>query len=264
MRYRDAPARREAILELLGSTGYLRVGEVAESLGVSEMTARRDLKRLAEDGAVDSVRGGIRMAAADPSPSEFELRRASEAAAKAAVGLFAAETIRPADVIALDAGTTAYQVAEHLPSDFRGTVVTHSIPVIDLLSRQPQGRLIALGGEAFRPSKALVGSMTTGNAQGLRVATFFLGAGGVDQRGIYASADVERGVKQVMMDIADQVVLVIDHRKYETPAPVLLCDWNRINRVICDEEPPPAIAHALKAAHVVVSVTGSALPATPR
>lgn len=258
MRYRDAPARREAILELLATTGHLTVGEVAAHLAVSEMTARRDLKKLVEEGAVDGVRGGVRMLAApELSLSEFDYRASAETAAKATVGAMAASTIGAEDVIALDAGTTAYQVAEHLPDDFRGTIVTHSIPAIDLLSRQPRGRLIALGGDLFRPSKALVGSMTTGNARGLRVATFFLGAAGVDKRGIYASADVERGVKQVLMEIADRVVLLIDHRKYVTAAPVLLCDWSRIGTLICDQEPPTGIARSLKAAGVTVKVTGA-------
>lgn len=254
MRYRDAPARREAILKLLSNTGHLTVGEVAAHLTVSEMTARRDLKRLTEEGAVDGVRGGIRMLA---SLSEFDYRASAATAAKTSVGAIAAGMIGPEDVIAVDAGTTAYQVTEHLPEDFRGTIVTHSIPAIDLLSRQPGGRLIALGGELFRPSKALVGSITMGNAEGLRAATFFLGAAGVNKRGIYASADVERGVKHVLMEIADKVVLLIDHRKYVTTAPVLLCDWSRIDTLICDQEPPTGIARALKSARVQVTITGT-------
>ncbi len=261
MRYRDAPARREAILELLSTTGYLTIAEVAEHLAISEMTARRDLKKLADDYRVSSVRGGIRLAAAiELAPSEFDRRVTAEAEAKALVGRAAASLIAPQDVVAIDAGTTAYQVAEHLPADYQGTVVTHSIPVIDLLAHRPSGRIIALGGEVFRPSKALVGSMTIANAQGLRVATFFLGAGGVDERGIYVSADVERGVKHVLMGISDRVVLLIDHAKFTTPAPVLLCDWSRIDAVICDRLPEPTLERVLKRANLEVLVPTQAQP----
>jgi DeoR/GlpR family transcriptional regulator of sugar metabolism len=255
LRYRDAPARKAAILALLQTTGYLTIGEVAAHLSISEMTARRDLRKLAEDGTVDAVRGGIRLPSGAASiPTEYEHRLSAEASAKAAIGRAAAALIKKNDVVAIDAGTTTYQVAQALPDSFVGTVVTHSIPVIDLLAARPSRRVIALGGDVFRPSKALVGSMTSDNAQGLRVSTFFLGAGGVDERGIYALADVERSVKDTLMDIAHRVVLVIDHRKFTSAAPVLICDWSRIDAIVCDATPPTELAAVLATAGVKVQV----------
>ena len=48
------------------------------------------------------------------------------------------------------------------------------------------------------------------------------------------------------MDIADRVVLVIDHRKFDVTAPVFLCGWDRLSAVVSDHEPPPQIAAFLK------------------
>ena len=48
------------------------------------------------------------------------------------------------------------------------------------------------------------------------------------------------------MDIADRVVLVIDHRKSDVTAPVFLCGWDRLSAVVSDHEPPPQISAFLK------------------
>jgi DeoR/GlpR family transcriptional regulator of sugar metabolism len=151
------------------------------------------------------------------------------------------------DVIAVDAGTTTVQLAKALPPEFRGTVITHSLPVINQLLDQPAVTVIALGGDMHRPSRALVGSATVEVAGRYRVRTFYLGAAAVDERGVYASADVERLVKLALMDIADRVVLLIDHAKFATTAPVFLCDWDRLSVVVTDRPPPAAISERLQA-----------------
>jgi DeoR/GlpR family transcriptional regulator of sugar metabolism len=138
------------------------------------------------------------------------------------------------------------QVAKALPADFSGSVVTHSIPVINHLFDLPLAKTIALGGDLYRPSRAFVGSVTVDNAKRLRVRTFYMGVAAVDERGIYTSVDVERLVKQTLMEIADRVVLVIDHRKFDVTAPVFLCGWDRLTAVVSDQEPPPQISSFLE------------------
>jgi DeoR/GlpR family transcriptional regulator of sugar metabolism len=249
-RYRDAPQRRAGILGALQETGFLTISELAERLGVSEMTIRRDARLLDRRGEAIASRGALRLPttapSADPESDDDYLHRArSAAAAKEVIGRLAADDVRDDDVIAIDAGTTAFELARALPAGFTGTVVTHSIPVIDLLAGRPQIKTIALGGDVHPPSRALVGSWTVDSANRLRVRTFYLGAAAVDERGIYAAADVERQVKTTLMGIADRVVLLLDRRKFEATAPVLLCDWDEIDLLICDERPPAAITPLL-------------------
>lgn len=251
LRYRHASARREAILEQLKSASFLTIAEAAEALGVSEMTVRRDARRLHEEGLVEALRGGLRLPGPDAVPTtEYQRRAQAATTAKEVVGRLAAGEVSPDDIIAIDAGTTAFQVAGALPGDFSGTVVTHSIPVLDLLLDRPAVKTIALGGDVFRPSRALVGSSAVDCARRLRVRTFFLGAAAVDTRGIYASADVERLVKRTLMDIADRTVLVIDHSKFDVKAPVFLCDWDKLGVVVADREPPARILQYLHERHV--------------
>ena len=250
LRYTGAPARRAAILDRLHETGFVAITDIAERLGVSEMTARRDARRLHEDGKAVAVHGGLRLRVpetdGDNSAPEYNGRETARNAAKRAVGRAAARCVLADDVIAIDAGTTTVQLAKALPPEFHGTVITHSLPVVNLLLDQPAVTVIALGGDLHRPSRALVGSATVEVAERYRVRTFYLGAAAVDERGVYASADVERLVKLALMDIADRVVLLIDHAKFAARAPVFLCDWDRLSVVVTDRQPPAAISDRLQ------------------
>ena len=90
-----------------------------------------------------------------------------------------------------------------------------------------------------------VGVLAAAGLTGL--AYWYMGAAAVDERGVYASADVERLVKLELMDIADRIVLLIDHTKFSARAPVFLCDWGKLSAVVTDRQPPAAIAERLQA-----------------
>lgn len=258
LRYRDAYGRRAAIMDQLRAMGFATIGELAALLGVSEMTIRRDAQRLHAEGLAIALRGTLRLpmpgAATGISAVEYQRRATAARSAKVIVGQLAAADIQPNDVIAIDAGTTALQVAKALPADFSGSVVTHSIPVINHLFDLPLVKSIALGGDLYRPSRALVGSVTVDNTKRFRVRTFYMGAAAVDDRGIYVSVDVERFVKQTLMEIADRVILVIDHRKFDVTAPVFLCGWEHLTAVVSDHEPPSQISTFLKQRNIQLLV----------
>lgn len=256
LRYRDAAARRDAILQRLRLAGFCAVGELAEELSVSEMTVRRDLRQLEADHEVRLVHGGASLRPGSLSSTQFSSRAESNGAAKRTIAHGAAALIGPRDTIAIDAGTTAYQLARALPEEFTGCVVTHSVPVIQHMLSRPPVRVVGLGGDLYHPSQAFAGPTTVEMASSLRVRTVFLGAAALDERGVYCDADVERPTKRALMSIADEVVLLVDHAKFATSAPVLLCRYEEIGTLVTDRPPPAAVTSALAAAgtrHLVAS-----------
>ncbi|WP_257235120.1 DeoR/GlpR family DNA-binding transcription regulator [Pleomorphomonas sp. JP5] len=242
LRYRSAPQRRAEILDCLQHVGFMTTAELASRLGVSEMTIRRDAHLLHKRGEVISSRGALRLPNWADVPGGGDLgddyanRARTATSGKMVIGKLAAADVRNDDIIAVDAGTTACQVVRALPPEFVGTVVTHSIPAINLLLDRPHIKSIALGGDIHAPSRALVGSTTVENVRRLKVRSFYLGAAAVDERGVYASADVEKQVKNTLMSISDRIVLLIDHRKFDLTAPVLLCGWDSINSIVTDKK----------------------------
>jgi DeoR/GlpR family transcriptional regulator of sugar metabolism len=157
------------------------------------------------------------------------------------------------DTIAVDAGPTALALARALPDSFRGTVITHSMPVLQaLIGDGCGGRVVALGGE-LRPDRlAFVGPSTETALARLRARTFFLDPAAVDARGIYAASPAEASVQCRLMDIADDVVLLATAEVVADSAPALVAPLDRLARFVTDRTVPPGLATALRRAGVPV------------
>ena len=246
MRYDTAPERRRTILDAVGDAGFVSVTELTRRLGVSDMTVRRDLRKLAHQGKVRIVHGGV--SALHHVTAFAGLHRASRGARRRQACDRRGRRGRPVvsrATIAVDAGTTTYAVVQALPDSFRGTVVTHSIPVMQLMLARGLGRVVGLGGELLPESQAFIGPRTVDAVAGLRVQTLLLGAAAVDEQGIYVSTDNERPTKLALMSIADRVVLLVDSSKFLASAPVHLCGWDEISAVVTDAPPPTDVVDRL-------------------
>lgn len=256
LRYDSAPARRRTILGAVEEAGFVSVADLSRVLGVSDMTVRRDLRKLQHEGRVRVVHGGASAVSSPPRSSAFAGRAQQSAGGKARIGRAVADALPAAATVAVDAGTTAYACIQALPDTFHGSLVTHSIPVVALMLNRDGARVVGLGGELSPGSQAFVGPRTVEATAGLRVQTFLLGAAAADERGVYVLTDIERPTKLALMAIADEVVLVADHAKFTAPAPVRLCGWEQIARVVTDAALPRAVARSLAALRIPVVVPG--------
>ena len=132
-----AAQRRTAILERVRSEGAVRVRELVEEFGVSDMTIRRDIEALARRGLVAKVHGGATAVA--PHTTEepgFLAKSTRHEPEKEAIAAHAATLVRPGTAIALSAGTTTWTLARRLVDVPELTVVTNSIPVAEVLNRR--------------------------------------------------------------------------------------------------------------------------------
>src|SRR3954470_12497802 len=95
--------------------GGVRVSQLVQEFGVSDMTIRRDLEALAERGLVDKVHGGATLAG--PGSTEepgFDAKSARQRAEKAAIAGCASTLVEPGTAVALSAGTTTAALAARL------------------------------------------------------------------------------------------------------------------------------------------------------
>lgn len=242
----SASERRQNILDAVEEAGFVSVTELTKRLGVSDMTVRRDLRRLAEQGAVRVVHGGVSALRPQLHSPEFSGRAEENADSKRAIGQAAVLALPPTGTVAVDAGTTTYAAVQALPDGFEGTIVTHSIPVMQLALTRGFRRVVGLGGELLVESQAFVGPRSVEATRGLRVETLLLGAAAADEQGIYVATDNERATKLALMSIAERIVLLVDATKFAAPAPVLLCGWKDITDIVTDAPPPAAVAKWLR------------------
>jgi DeoR family fructose operon transcriptional repressor len=227
VRYTQAPERRRELLRQVDDAGYVSSTEAAAVLGVSEMTIRRDLRRLAAEGFVNRVAGG----ASRGIP--FEQRRDAAAAEKAAVARAAVDVLGADDaVVALDAGTTVAALAPLLPGGL--TVVTHSAPVMDACAGRDDIELIALGGAYHRPTRSFTGPITRTSLDDLAVDVAVLSATAAGASGVYSANASDADTKRAMARVAGRIVLLLDHGKLDGRAPMRFLDLAAVDVVVTD------------------------------
>src|ERR1700748_1068432 len=116
--------RKQAILAALKRDGQVVAKALSESFEVSEDTIRRDLRELAAEGLLQRVHGGA--LPASPAIGDFAARLNLATEEKRMIGRAAAAMVQPGQVVILDGGTTAVQIARHFAPELRAAVVTHS------------------------------------------------------------------------------------------------------------------------------------------
>lgn len=256
LRYRSAPERRARLLHIVEDQGFSSTIELMAALGVSDMTVRRDAQKLADDGRVRIVHGGVSMPPASElqGSREYEERAGLMAAAKIALGRRASAGVHDGQVIAIDAGTTGRELARALPPRMQVTVVTHSATVVADLMTRTSTSLVALGGELHHETLSFAGPHIVDAIAELQLDTFFLTASGIGARGVFCANDFDAVTKRALIGVAARVVLVVDSSKFHAPALVRVCDFSHVDEVIVDDGISAADRAILAHAGVVVTV----------
>ena len=212
-----AAERQSLIVEEIRRRGAIRVSELTELLGVSDMTIRRDLDVLAGSGLIEKVHGGAtaRRSHSTDEPG-FETKSERQFREKEAIALAAAELVEPGQAIALGAGTTTWRLAHHLLDVPELTVVTNSMRIADVLHRSRRSDLtVVLIGGVRTPSDALVGPVAVTALGSLHVDVLFSGAHGMTvDAGLTTPNLLEAETNRALIGCAERLVVTADHTKW--------------------------------------------------
>ena len=243
--------RKKLLLARLAAEGQLVAKALAHELGTSEDTIRRDLRELAAEGRLQRVHGGALPASA--AMGDLALRGQVSTADKVALGHFGASLVRPGQVVILDGGTTALQVARHLAPGLRATVVTHSPTIAVELAQHPGIEILMLGGRLFRHSMVNVGSSVIDAASRLRADLFFLGATGVHPDAGLSTGDAEEAaVKRALHQRAAETVVLASSEKLMAASPFVIAPLAAASLLAVPRATPARVARALRAGGVEV------------
>jgi DeoR family transcriptional regulator, aga operon transcriptional repressor len=256
LKYTSAPERRGRLMLLVEEQGFCAISELSAALEVSEMTVRRDVLRLTNEGKLRSVHGGVTTLAqgALVGSGDYRDRAGRMAGAKRAIAARAATLVGPGDIVAIDAGTTALELTRQLVRDQPVTVVTQSVPVMAMLLDSPHARMIGLGGELHHETQSLAGPAAISSLANLRVDRLFLAASGITSKGVYCGNDFDAVTKRALIDIADDVVLIADSSKFRSSSMVRVCALTAINRVVMDDGLTAAEQDLLRAAGISLTI----------
>jgi DeoR/GlpR family transcriptional regulator of sugar metabolism len=241
MRKDNAAARLERILERLAGGGEVSVADLAGRLGVTAMTIRRDLDRLAREGRITRTHGGALLAAPSVVAFKFQERRRAHLAEKKAVALAAVGLVKPGMTVSLDTGTTTLEVARALCGIARLRVLTNSLAIASALLAHEGLELVLLGGTVSQSSPDLFGPLTLANLAAFRADIAFLGLDAADERGLYTDSQQAAQVSRAIMAGAERVVVVADSSKFGRHAFVRIAGWEAVDRLIVDRGLPPGV-----------------------
>jgi DeoR/GlpR family transcriptional regulator of sugar metabolism len=246
--------RVAAIMNTLRVHDSVSVAELASQHNVSEMTIRRDLDELAQQGVVRRVRGGALSLLLRGEEPPFAAREREAEDAKRRIGSAVADLLADGEAVLLDGGTTVLEVARAL-RDRRLTVVPLAMQSAIELSTAPRIRLVLPGGEVRAGELNLKGPLTESSIRALRFDTAVLGCCGLSaEHGLTAQDLPEVAVKQAAIAAARRVVVACDSGKFARTAFGAVCSLDQLTLVVTDAGIPREQHDALVAAGVTVRI----------
>lgn len=255
-----AAERRNAILEHLRRNGAASVRELAEAVRTSEITVRRDIRLLEQDGLLDRRRGGAMWPGGMSHEQSYRQKTRVAAAEKIAIAALAATLVHEGDAILLGAGTTTYELARVLSRMSDLTVVTNSVLVAEALAGS-SAEVVVTGGSLRGSTLALVGSVAEQSLSQVRVRLAFLSGNGLTpERGLSTPNIVPAGIDQAIARCAQGVVVLADHTKIGGETMFQTVPVDGITHLVTDELADPAVLARLSAAGVTVHVALLAPP----
>ena len=255
------PAQRRAfMLEHIRRRGAASIQELAEEIGISMSTVRRDLEHLEERGYLERSHGGAVLQ--KPIQSTFEPEAAITAELdrpqKEAIGLAAAATLTSGASVLFDSSSTVL-VAARACGD-RGialTAVTNDLGIGQVLAGAGSIRCVILGGTLRPGSLTMVGEPGEGLLGKLSVDVALIGTHAISDTAITETSLETAAIKRAMIAAARRIVLLADASKFRAAAFCRICELTEIDEMITDDRADPAEIDRLRSLGLAVTVVAA-------
>jgi DeoR family glycerol-3-phosphate regulon repressor len=244
--------RQAEISDLVLKRGEVSVEALADKFNTSAETIRRDLSALVEAGQVRKVHGGARPVSLLVE-GEFETRMRRNALPKRVIADKIASLIAPSSTLFLDTGSTTLICAEALARMRELTIITNSTRIAATFARGSGGAEVYLLGGRYRADNSqTVGAHAICDIARYRADIAILTIGALDSGGAMDFSSHEAEVARAMIKLTAQVILVVDHSKFDRAASFRVCGLDEIDRLVVDKAPVASLAGALNHAEVEV------------
>lgn len=230
--------RLALIRQIVRRQSSVSVAELARMCNTSEVTIRRDLSQLEQEGIVTRVRGGAILADLAPEflASRFEEHRAVNYSQKRAIGEAAAGLIEPGDTVLIDAGTTTLELVRHLSGKRGLTVIATSIRIAEELEQVTGVNTILTGGTLRSSTTSLVNPMMDQSLASVIASRAFLGISGVSTEHGFTTGDfAEADVKKQLIAHAREIIVLADSSKLGKVSPAFVARLDQAHLLVTDD-----------------------------
>lgn len=243
--------RQEQVLEMILHQDQVRVADLKERFGVTEMTIRRDLEKLELLGLAKRTFGG---AIAMMKETSLNQRNTMMLEEKMRIGRAAASLLKPGDALFIDGGSTNLQLAKAIPAGSAVTVVTNALNVaLELLGKQIP--TILTGGRLVEATGSSVGPVALETLEKMAFSKIFLGTSGMAERHGFSNSNMDEAeIKKQAIRCASEVNVLLDHSKFGQPALFSFAMLSDVHRIVVDREPDKEMAASCRLAQMEIVV----------
>lgn len=221
--------RRQTIVEILREEGRASVSGLAERLGISPLTIRRDLAALEEAGVICRRYGEALLAeGASPQTAASPFEAEKEAIARAGARLVGDD-----ELLFINTSSTALALVPHITA--QGVTVVTNSALAQGLPIPRSGMILVTGGEIRPPRGVLSGEFALANIRSVAATTCFVGCAGISlTAGVTSTTQQEATVNSLMVERADRMVLLADSSKLGIGEGFSYAPLDRVTLLITD------------------------------
>jgi len=239
--------RRLKILETVAEEQTIQVVELAARFRVSEMTIRRDIKRLERDGFLRRTYGGATAHLTRSLDLAFNARALQSAREKRLIGMAAAGLVTEAASVFIGIGTTCEQFGRYVRARPDLTVVTGSLPIASQLGTRSM-HTVVLGGRVRRDELSCVGPAARATLNRYRFDVAVIGAAGLSaEAGVTDMVDEEADIHSQAIELARRVIVLADASKLGQVALATVAQAAAIDVLVTDPGADPEQLARLRA-----------------
>jgi DeoR/GlpR family transcriptional regulator of sugar metabolism len=231
--------RQQQIVQLLERQRRISVAELCVRFEVSEATARRDLETLAGQGKLQRVHGGAILLTQAPPEQPILEREDEQSDEKMHIGQAAAALVQPGETVFLGSGTTVLEAARALRGRLGLTVLTNSLPVVNVLAGAEGMTVICLGGMLRESELSFIGHITEQALAEVRADKVFIGTRAISlEHGLTNEYLPETLTDRAILKAGSEIVVLADHTKFGRAATIRLAPLESIQTIVTDKGTP--------------------------
>ena len=243
--------RQLILLAFVQAQRSVTVEQLADKLGVTLQTVRRDVQRMADEGLLTRFHGGVRVPSSTVENIAHQQRENLNTQGKSRIARTVAAAVPNNCSLILNIGTTTEAIARALLHHSGLRVITNNLNVATILSANPRCEVIVVGGVVRGRDQGIVGEAAVDFIRQFKVDIAVIGISGIEADGSLRDYDYrEVKVSQTIIAHAREVWLAADISKFNRPAMVAVAKLSQIDRLFTDAPPPEPFPALLAEAQV--------------
>jgi DeoR/GlpR family transcriptional regulator of sugar metabolism len=242
--------RQKQILEIITHESPVEVARLADMMGVSKVTLRKDLDMLEDKGILRHEKGQVFPGSSD----DINNRLTYHYDTKRKIAQEASALVRDGEAVMIESGSCCAILAEELALRRRDVrIITNSAFIASYVRKLPQAKIVLLGGDYQNESQVMVGPIARLCVGGFTVDKLFIGTDGFSENSGFTGNDHLRSeTVRDMAKQAAQVIVLTESEKFSKQGLVPLLPFENIAQLITDSAIPPEKERFLTERDIVV------------